>query len=91
MESVSANYIVWEVNGRSDYSFTARMQEVGCNIHVGLRVIYCAMRYCNQIQFGSLRQDFGSALKEYYEIVDEARPLSGFFPTHADFFTEMHF
>ena len=30
-------------------------------------------------------------LKEYYEIVDEARPLSGFFPTHADFFTEMHF
>ena len=30
-------------------------------------------------------------LKEYYEIVDEARPLSGFFPTHADCFTEMHF
>ena len=30
-------------------------------------------------------------LKEYYEIVDEARPLSGFFPTHADLFTEMHF
>ena len=30
-------------------------------------------------------------LKEYYEIVDEARPLSGFFPTHADFFTEIHF
>ena len=33
-------------------------------------------------------------LKEYYEydyeIVDEARPLSGFFPTHADLFTEMH-
>ena len=26
-------------------------------------------------------------LKEYYEIVDEARPLSGFFPTHADFVT----
>ena len=25
-------------------------------------------------------------LKEYYEIVDEARPQSGFFPTHADFF-----
>ena len=24
-------------------------------------------------------------LKEYYEIVDEARPVSGFFPTHADF------
>ena len=23
-------------------------------------------------------------LKEYYEIVDEARPLSGFVPTHAD-------
>ena len=29
-------------------------------------------------------------LKEYYEIVDEARPLSGFFPTHADLFTEKH-
>ena len=29
-------------------------------------------------------------LKEYYEIIDEARPLSGFFPTHPDFFTEMH-
>ena len=25
-------------------------------------------------------------LKEYYEIVDEARPLSGYIPTHADFF-----
>ena len=24
-------------------------------------------------------------LKEYYEIVGEARPLSGFVPTHADF------
>ena len=33
-----------------------------------------------------------SCLKEYYEVVDEARPLSDFFPTHADFFfTEMHF
>ena len=31
-------------------------------------------------------------LKVYYEIVKEARPLSGFFfSTHADFFTEMHF
>ena len=27
-------------------------------------------------------------LKEYYEIVDKARPLSGFFPTHADLFTQ---
>ena len=32
-----------------------------------------------------------SILKEYYEIVDEARPLSGYFPTHVDLFTEMHF
>ena len=24
-------------------------------------------------------------LKEYYEIIDEAHPLSGFFPTHGDF------
>ena len=31
------------------------------------------------------------ALKEYYEIVGESRPLSAFFPTHADLFTEMHF
>ena len=30
-------------------------------------------------------------LKEYYEIVGEKRPLSAFFPTHVDFFTEMHF
>ena len=31
-------------------------------------------------------------LKEYYEIVDEALPLSGFFPhTCSFFFTEMHF
>ena len=30
-------------------------------------------------------------LKEYYEIVGESRPLSAFFPTHTDFFTEMHF
>ena len=30
-------------------------------------------------------------LKEYYEIVGESRPLSVFFPKHADFFTEMHF
>ena len=28
-------------------------------------------------------------LKEYNDIVNEARPLSGFFPTHADSFTEM--
>ena len=27
----------------------------------------------------------GVLLKEYYEIVDEARPLSGFLSTHADF------
>ena len=29
-------------------------------------------------------------LKEYYEIVGESRPLSAFFPKHADFVTEMH-
>ena len=34
---------------------------------------------------------FAYVLKEYYEIVGESRPLSGFFPTHTDFFTEMHF
>ena len=30
-------------------------------------------------------------IKEYYEIVDEACPLSGFFSTHDDFFTEYAF
>ena len=30
-------------------------------------------------------------LKEYYDIVSKSRPLSAFFPTRADFFTEMHF
>ena len=34
-----------------------------------------------------MRQAGVCGLKEYYEIVDEARPLSGFFLTHADFFT----
>ena len=29
-------------------------------------------------------------LKEYYEIVDEAYPLSGLFLTHADFFTQKY-
>ena len=29
----------------------------------------------------------GGNLKEYYEIIDEAHPLSGIFPTHADFVT----
>ena len=32
-----------------------------------------------------------TCLKEYYEIVGESRPLSAFFPKHADLFTEMHF
>ena len=39
----------------------------------------------------SMLVSFKVLLKEYYEIVDEARPLSEFFATHADFFTEMHF
>ena len=30
-------------------------------------------------------------LKIYYEFVDKARPLSGFFPTYADLVTEMYF
>ena len=30
-------------------------------------------------------------LKEYYEIVDEATLYQDFFPTHDDFFTEIHF
>ena len=35
--------------------------------------------------------DISRCFKEYNEIVDEARTLSGFFPTHADLITEMHF
>ena len=54
-------------------------------------------------QFSSLDSDLGTFcfcvcgrasvrdLKEYYEIVGESRSLSGFFLTHADFVTEMHF
>ena len=38
-----------------------------------------------------LLQSLYKSLKEYYEIVDESRPLSAFFPTHVDFFTEIHF
>ena len=44
---------------------------------------------CDLIGENIARLEFYSfILKEYYEIVDEARPLSGFFPTHADFFTD---
>ena len=30
-------------------------------------------------------------LQEYYKVANEARPLSGFSPTDADYFIEMHF
>ena len=40
----------------------------------------------NEYTGGFKRKRLKGGLKEYYEIVDEARPLSGFFPTHADFF-----
>ena len=33
--------------------------------------------------------DSNSGLKEYYEFFNEARTLSGFFPTDADLFTAM--
>ena len=39
----------------------------------------------------NLHQNIDLQLKEYYKIVNEARPLSGFVPTDAVFFTEMHF
>ena len=38
-----------------------------------------------------VRVNLISTLKEYYEIVGKSRPLLAFFPTHADFYTEMHF
>ena len=36
----------------------------------------------------SLPNEFTSSLKEYYEIVEEARPLSGFFPHTCWFFVQ---
>ena len=53
-------------------------------------MVYYKLIY-NRLPTYSVTQDRNTILKEYYEIVDEARPLSGFFPTHADFLTEMHF
>ena len=49
--------------------------------------------YLNQIDISHHNKNTNLAinLKEYYEIVDEARPLSEFVPTLADFFTEMQF
>ena len=41
-----------------------------------------------RVNFADNLSEYANKLKEYYEIVDEARPLSGFFPTHANFFTE---
>ena len=43
------------------------------------------------VVFAGARGGGKLTLKEYYEIVGESRPLSVFFPTHADLFTEMHF
>ena len=44
-------------------------------------IVICVSLYCPVLPF----------LKEYYEIVEKARPLSEFVPTHADVFTEIHF
>ena len=44
----------------------------------------------NKVVFLFLSSD-SFCLKEYYEIVGETRPLSGFLHTHADYFTEIHF
>ena len=45
----------------------------------------------NNLQKGSWKAKPSQKLKVYYEIVNEAHPLSGFVPTDADCFTEMHF
>ena len=37
------------------------------------------------------KPNYATSRKIAYEIVDEARPLSGFILTHADLCTEMHF
>ena len=56
---------------------------------IGLEMSKHHGNWRNEMKVSKLR--FHQKSKEYYEIVDEARPLSGFFPTHADFFTEVHF
>ena len=48
-------------------------------------VCFCRILIVSRSRFTLL------CLKEYYDIGDEARPLLGSFPTHADLFTEMHF
>ena len=59
---------------------------------VGIRIV---TRKTMNKQFNSkaLFEMFWIFWKEYpdYEIVGESRPLSAFFPTHVDLFTEMHF
>ena len=39
----------------------------------------------------ALLAPYGATRKHPMDEIDEARPLSGFCPTHADFVTEMHF
>ena len=47
--------------------------------------VQCCFHFCDLILYKFV-------LKKYYEIVDEARPLSGFsFPHMLIFVTEMHF
>ena len=42
------------------------------------------------IGFDKILSEETLVLKEYYEIVDEARPLSGFVPKHADFILQKY-
>ena len=43
-------------------------------------------RICNNLRQFSFKSFAPLILKEYCKIVGESRPLSAFFPTHADFF-----
>ena len=61
-----------------------------------LVIVYLSREICSVCVFevvaiSSVVVPMRTYLKEYYEIVGESRPLSAFFPTHADLFTEMHF
>ena len=69
------------------YHSGGRIWHKNCNISCWHLVKKGLLKAVSKVSESS---SFISRLKEYYEIVGESRPLSTFFPKHADFFTEMH-
>ena len=63
--------------GTFRFSLKKSLLTLGCNEQRSTDRLVINIRIYKRLYFLDL--------KEYYEIVDEARPLSGFFPTHADF------